>query len=163
MSTGEAQPLHLLNWIPQAKDVLSLPSVWLEFTYEEIPPFCIHGISPPDPWTAGDTVSVKVYKPFLNLSSGWAWECVRLCRLSSLGNIMTQQWDLHQNRVLCASEAVPKKMAIEELRFFQNNNWRVKTPLQEQLPEHMQNNAGVGCEQALPQWVDRRGQQPAQY
>lgn len=72
-------------------------------------------------------VSVKVYKPFLNISPGWAWECVRLCRLSSVGNIMTQQWDLHQNRVLCASEAVPKKMAVEELRFFSKittGGWR---------------------------------------
>lgn len=103
-------------------------------------------------------VSVKVYKPFLNISSGWAWECVRLCRLSSVGNIMTQQWDLHQNRVLCASEAVPKKMAVEELRFFSKittGGWRHHC--HEQLPEHVQNNAGVGCEQALHQGVGRRG------
>ncbi|KAL2304821.1 hypothetical protein Nmel_006776 [Mimus melanotis] len=35
-----------------------------------------------------------------------------------------QYWEchVHQNRVLCASEAVPKKKAVEELRFFQNSN-----------------------------------------
>lgn len=58
MSTGEAQPLHLLILIPQAKDVLSLPLVWLEFTSEEITPSYIRGILPPDPWAAGDTVCV---------------------------------------------------------------------------------------------------------
>lgn len=92
---------------------------------------------------------VKVCKPLLNVSSGWAWERVRLCRLNNVGNVMTQQWDLHQNTVLCASEAVPKKVAVEELRFFQNSNWKLKTPLKEQLPEHIQNNLWVGCEQGF--------------
>lgn len=87
-------------------------------------------------------VFVKMYnKPFLNVTSCQAWEGVRPCRPNSVGNVMTQQWHLHQNRVLCASEAVPKKVAVGEPRFFQNSSWRVKTALKEQLPGHVQNNA----------------------